>query len=291
MKRLGFLVAVAGAIVLQGCQQAASSYFTLWQLPSQTVGQNMSYVLRTDGGHVIVVDGGNTGDAEYLKGFLAALGNHVHTWFVSHPHPDHIDAMTSILNNPGDLKIGSIYGSIPDEKWVAALEPGYLDSLIAFNSALRASGKQVSELSLGQEIIIDGLRIEILGVKNPQIRANPINNSSVVMRVSDAGKSVLFLGDLGVEGGRKLLEGSYRDRLRSQYVQMAHHGQAGVSEDVYQAIQPSYCLWPTPLWLWDNDSGGGKDSGPWRTLTVRQWMKKLGVRENYVSGKGLVQIY
>ena len=66
IKRLGFLVAVAGAIVLQGCQQAASSYFTLWQLPSQTVGQNMSYVLRSDGGHVIVVDGGNTGDAGYI---------------------------------------------------------------------------------------------------------------------------------------------------------------------------------------------------------------------------------
>ena len=217
----------------------------------------------------------------------------MHAWFLSHPHPDHIDALMSILNNPGDLKIGSIYGSVPDEKWVAAHEPtppSHLDSLVAFNKALRGSEKRVSELSLGQEIIVDGLHIKILGVKNPEIHTNPINNSSVVIRVSDAGKSVLFLGDLGAAGGRKLLQGPHRDRLKSQYVQMAHHGQAGVSEDVYQVIQPSYCLWPTPLWLWDNDNGGGEDSGPWRTLTVRKWMKKLSVRENYVSGKSLVQI-
>ena len=53
IQHLGFLVTVASAIVLQGCQQVVSSHFTLWQLPSQTAGQNMSYVLRTDGGHII----------------------------------------------------------------------------------------------------------------------------------------------------------------------------------------------------------------------------------------------
>ena len=36
--------------------------FTLWQLPEQTASQMMSYVLRTAGGKVIVIDGGVHGE-------------------------------------------------------------------------------------------------------------------------------------------------------------------------------------------------------------------------------------
>ena len=265
----------------------------MWQLPSQTPSQMMSYVLMTRGEQVIVIDGGMTGDAPYLRRFLEARGNHVHVWFISHPHPDHVDALTAILNDPGELRIDAIYGSLPSEEWVAEYEPEpplHLESVRAFNRALRQSGRKAVELSPGQLMVIDGIHIEVLGVKNPEITSNALNNSSVVLRVSDAGKSVLFLGDLGVPGGRELLEGPFRDRLHADYVQMAHHGQAGVNEALYRVVRPTYCLWPTPRWLWANDSGGGKGSGPWKTLDVRGWMEKLNVRENYVSADGLRRI-
>lgn len=44
---------------------------------------------------------------------------------------------------------------------------------------------------------------------------------------------------------------------------------------------------PTPDWLWDNDSGAGKGSGPWKTLETRSWMEELGVREHIVAKDGL----
>ena len=142
----------------------------------------------------------------------------------------------------------------------------------------------------GQEIRVDGNLIEILGTKNPEITSNAINNSSLVLKVSDSNKSVLFTGDLGVEGGGKLLESPLRDRLRADYVQMSHHGQRGVDLDFYRAVSPTACLWPTPRWLWENDSGDGSDSGPWETLTVRKWMQELGVQTHYVSAFGLQRI-
>ena len=110
------------------------------------------------------------------------------------------------------------------------------------------------------------------------------------MRLSGQRKSVLFTGDLGVEGGEKLLGGPYRDRLKSDYVQMAHHGQNGVTEAFYIAVSPKYCLWPTPGWLWNNDSGSGVNSGQWKTLEVRQWMRKLNVRKHYVAAFGIQRI-
>jgi hypothetical protein len=92
---------------------------------------------------------------------------------------------------------------------------------------------------------------------------------------------VIFLGDLGVESGNKMLS-RLGDSLKSDYCQMAHHGQAGCSREVYAAIKPSVCLWCAPDWLYENDIGkldkskmGGYGSGPWQTLNVRAWMDEI----------------
>ena len=270
--------------------QSEKSRITLWQLPNQTNTQMNSYVMKTQEGTVLVIDGGCTGDAPYLRGFLAALGNHVHTWFISHPHSDHVDALTAILNDPAGLRIDTFLGSLPAGEWMKEHGGGAAVTLQNLNAALMKSGHAVKEHILGETFEIDGIRFEVLGIKNPEITANPVNNQCVVMRVTDSCKSILFTGDLGFEAGRKLLDGPYRSRLAADYVQMSHHGQNGVSEEFYREVNPSYCLWPTPDWLWDNDKGEGKDTGPWKTLEVREWMDRLNIKKHYVMMDGLYRI-
>ena len=272
------------------CSGQETKSYTLWQLPPQTHTQNMAYVIRTDDGKVIVVDGGNAGDAEYLKGFLVPLGNHVDAWFISHPHPDHVDALTDILNNLGQLKIDKIYGSMPSLTWVAKHESkpiAHITTVRNFYQAVKKQAQTIHELKLGQTLQFGNLQIQVLGIKNPEITGNAINNSSIVLRFSDEHKSVLFTGDLGVQAGQKLMKSKYAAQLKSDYVQMAHHGQAGVDRDFYEAVAAKACLWPTPVWLWNNDKGTGKGSGPWSTLTVRQWMDELGIKKHYVSAYGI----
>lgn len=259
---------------------AGSETFVLWQLPSQTGEQMNSYVMQTVNGKVMVIDGGQTGDADYLKGFLASLGNQIDIWFVSHQHYDHFSALIEILKKPGNLKIDKIYGSLLDEKWIEVYDNAWLKDAVKFNKALNIAKKQVIELELGQILKIDGVTIEILGVKNPEITDNGINNSSVVMRVWDGQKTVLFTGDLGAEGGQKLLKGPYRHRLKADYVQMAHHGQDGVDEEFYKAVGAKYCIWPTPIWLWDID----------KALEVRAWMDNLNIQKHYRQFDGLQKI-
>jgi len=269
----------------------SSPGFTLWQLSSQTGTHMNGYVLLTAGQEVIVIDGGMTGDAPYLRGFLGALGNRVHAWFISHPHLDHVDALTAVLRDPAGIRIDAVYGSLPDESWMREHDDGgSLATLQSLNAAAAGSGHRVRELRPGQRIGFDGATFEVLGVRNPELTANPVNNQSAVWRVDGGGSSILFLGDLGAEGGAKLLAGPYRGRLRADYVQMAHHGQSGVEEAFYQAVAPSFLLWPTPGWLWENDNGGGRNSGPWQTLTVRGWMEKLDIRKHYVSKDGLCRV-
>jgi beta-lactamase superfamily II metal-dependent hydrolase len=250
-----------------------------------------SYILRTAGDEVIAIDGGMEGDAPYLRGFLAALGNRVDAWFISHPHLDHVDALTAILRNPAGLHIDALYGSLPDESWMREHEDGgSLGTLQSLNAALEESGHTLQELYPGQRIEFVGATFEILGVRNPELTANAINNQSAVWRIDGGGKSILFLGDLGIEGGEKLLAGPYRHRLKADYVQMAHHGQSGVNESFYQAVDPAFVLWPTPDWLWENDSGQGRDSGPWETIAVRTWMAKLNIEKHFVSKDGVYRI-
>ena len=119
-----------------------------------------------------------------------------------------------------------------------------------------------------------------------ELTGKRINNQSAVWRVDVGDTSILFLGDLDVEGGDKLLASPYRSRLKADYVQMAHHGQEGVSEEFYQSVDPKYCLWPTQEWLWTNKHG----KGPWKTLEVRAWMDKLNIEKHYVAEDGLQRV-
>ncbi|HQM47336.1 MAG TPA: hypothetical protein PLJ71_01545, partial [Candidatus Hydrogenedentes bacterium] len=181
--------------------------------------------------------------------------------------------------------------SLPDAAWVGQWgADSEKESYTRFEQTLKDAGRKVEALSLGQNFEIDGIQLEVLGVRNPEITNNAINNSSLVLRLADGVKSVLFLGDLGLEGGEKLLKSPYASRLPSDYVQMAHHGQNGVNEAFYQQARPAYCLWPTPKWLWDNDNGGGTGSGHWHTLEVRAWMDKMPIKKHYVMFEGIHKI-
>ena len=66
---------------------------------------------------------------------------------------------------------------------------------------------------------------------------------------------------------------------------MAHHGQNGVSKEVYEAINPKICFFNCPEWLWNNDNGNGYNSGTWQTIEVRNWLENLGTT-NFVAYNG-----
>ena len=109
---------------------------------------------------------------------------------------------------------------------------------------------------------------------------NTFNNSSVAYRLEINDKRILFLGDMGWQAGENLLKVCTPEELKADVVQMAHHGQAGVEQDVYETIAPEICLWPTPQWLWDNEGG------TYMTAETKAWMRKLGVKTHYCMKDG-----
>lgn len=262
---------------------AAQSGFTMWQIPSHVNTIGNSYVFRTDKGKVIVMDGGTKDETLFLKGFIAALGNEVEAWIVSHPHDDHVGALTAILENPQGMKIHKIYHSRFSTDLLNA-EADAAKSTMEFYNALDTSHIKVINLTKpGLTVKIDGLNFKILSVTNEELRINPYNNSSMIVRVWDKRKSIVFLGDAGVECGNKVLNSPYRKDLDCDYLQVAHHGQQGCSEQFYKTIHFKACLWSTPSWVWNNDQGKGTNTGNLKTFETRRWMDEIGIKEYHIT--------
>ncbi len=266
------------------------SNFEVWQLPSQINTIGNSYVFRMNDGKVAVMDGGVKEEAPYLRGFLAALGNKVDVWFVSHPHADHVGALAEILKDPRDLKIENIYhsGFSPE---LYGTEPGSKEGVEQFYELLKKSGIQVKDIKTpGMVITLDQTRFKILGVKNEDLRMNPYNNSSMIIRVWDNAKSMVFLGDCGSEESERLLKSPFRKELDCDYLQMAHHGQQGASKHFYRTVKFKACLWPSPSWVYNNDIGKGFNTHILKTIEIRDLVDSLGIKTNYISWKGLYKI-
>lgn len=287
MKKI--LVVMLVVLGLFSCSKKEAETFTLWQLESQVNTIGNSYVIQTANGKVIVMDGGDKAETDYLRGFIDALGSKVDAWIISHPHDDHIWALLNILKEPKGIKIDKIYYSRVTEE---IIESDYGESprltRELYDIFDHTTDMEVIDCHSGDEFVIDGINFKILSEKNPEFSG--FNQSSMVVKMWDWKKSFIFLGDLGVESGQKLLDSKYAADLECDYLQMAHHGQDGCDKKFYQTVKFRACLWPSPSWVYNNDQGDGFNTGSLKTVEVRNWMKELGIKEHYVSNEGLVRI-
>lgn len=249
-------------------------------LANQTASQMMSVLIETNQGKIIMIDGGVEGDASHLIEALAARGGRVDTWLITHPHSDHVGALNYILSHPEcGITVDNIYYSFANLSWYQEYEAYRADMVEQLMNTFAAlpQEKLHGDIYKGQEIWVDNIKITVMN--KPYLQTyNSINNSSVAYMLDINGRKALFIGDMGVETGKQFIADNPPEALKCDILQMAHHGQNGVGLEVYKVMQPEVCLWPTPDWLWNNDSGSGTDSGSWKTLEVRSWMAQLGVQ-------------
>ena len=142
---------------------------------------------------------------------------------------------------------GIVGADIPEDQWTAPEDSeGYFYHLI--------NGAVINEETVekGLTLTVDGVDFHILLTWEPE--ASTINNTSVIIKMEYASNSVLFLGDCGEEEGRRLLKVRSAEEVKSDYIQMGHHGQGGPDQAFYDAIdaKESIRLWPTPEWVWNN---------------------------------------
>ena len=258
----------------------------LYQLVPEKNSLMQSYVIKTANGKLIVIDGGIDGEgrdrAPYMPSALRAILGldegeffEVEAWFLSHAHKDHMYELSKMLRDysaESNYKINNIYFDFPEfgsEEYPAEnadMEFAQLrENMNKYGEVIGATVKEGSTyyddlngavinkdaVAKGLSFEIDGVKIDVLQTWDPADGTSNMNDTSIVLRMHIGEQTVLFLNDLGSIGGRRLLT-TYGDQLKSDIVQMAHHGQAGVNRDVYDAIDADVHLWPTPIWVWNN---------------------------------------
>ena len=154
--------AAAAGLALAGCVPGAASWskrdeelfgpkktghFSLMQISSveDTIGN--SYLLRTSGGKVIMMDGGHAAEADHLRDRIREAGGHVDLWFISHPHEDHMEALATILEDPQGITIDKvIYSRVPDA--FLDNEPGSAEHARGYYRTLDNTKERVDILNL-----------------------------------------------------------------------------------------------------------------------------------------------
>ncbi len=268
----------------------------------------MSFVIITKNDNVIVIDGGKDMDMPSLKQYIG--GRHISMWILTHPHNDHIQGFISEFKKNGlaDFDIEKIYYNFPpydiinntnveDYEYyksdINEILPEFYENLPGFE-------EKTHIVKQGESFTVDEVKIDFLYVYHEGLTSNIMNDCSLVFKVVTPNKSVLFLGDIGPDGGDVLYRES-RHLLKSDIVQMAHHGHMNCSMEVYAAIMPDACMWCCRDWLYNeeevpaylSDVDKLRRMGRIRmygTKITRDWMDILGVKTHYVTKDGTQKI-
>lgn len=262
-------------------------------LHSQTPIQMESFIITTESGKIIAIDGGHREDAryfvDYLKKLTGEIKPRIDAWFLTHSHKDHVGAFFEVVQNMSDeIEIGKVYYNFPSVQFLLrGRDRSAAETANEFYSLLPLFADKTCIVSGGDTYEIGEAKFEILYTTDSEIISNVTNNSSTVFKMTLGGKTALFLADCGAEAGNKILaKYAGTDMLDCDICQMAHHGQQGVTREFYEAVRPEICLWCAPKWLWENDAGKGFNTHVFKTVEVRGWMEELGVKKNYIDMDG-----
>ena len=238
-------------------------------------GTGLSMVVQLADGSFIVIDGGHgqkatetqkNQDMERLYNFLAdntpGGGKPQITWMITHADPDHIALPTAFIGKYADkINVNMVCYNFPNMTNIGLGEGnnnnpetfvGYVESFISSVSKNFPDAKHYITHT-GNKLYLPGCEIEFLFNASEDYYPAGMpycNHTSNVWRMTIEGKTILITGDIETGLSNKIAK-IYGDYLKSDVLQVVHHGVNGASSSLYNAIKPSVCFWPIRK---DNDN-------------------------------------
>ncbi len=225
----------------------------------------MCIIFRLSDGRLIVVDSGQTtkfvgqGD-NYLLQNLREMSPDpdnitIAAWILTHAHGDHVGGFVELAEanifSSGVLTLEHLIYNFesPDAySFVESNGEPYTDvgRVKTFEKiSFKNSPTKVITAHTGQVYHYADATVEILYTLDDFYpnKFNSHNTSSLAFRVTIADQTFMILGDIS-EAGSPVLVKNFGDYLKSDFVQIAHHGYSGGINSLYQAISAKTILWP-----------------------------------------------
>lgn len=225
-------------------------------LNQEEINCGMSYVFKLCDGSFFIIDGGyfTKGECDKLYQFLLDHTNdkiNIVGWFCSHAHEDHFGCFMDFVEKYSNcVSIEKLYYNFPNmytpssKNW----KKDDIKSTERFYDVLNKYLMDIPHIKLhtGQKFNIKNIEIEVLATHEDLYPCDfkNFNDTSTVIRINANGKSIMFLGDTGDELSDILID-TYCEKLKSDIVQVAHHGFNGAKTKVYELIDAVTVLWPT----------------------------------------------
>lgn len=194
------------------------------------VGQGNCTLLRC-GGKAILVDSGEVGAAQTVINYIKNLGiDELNCVLVTHPHTDHMGAMTKILY---EFKIDDlIMPEIPEE--IIPTNKTYEK----FLTAVSDNAGNVIAAKPGETYSYGEMKLEIFA---PLRDYDNLNDMSAVSRISYGDTSVMFTGDATTTVEKDLLKKNIN--YSATVLNVGHHGSKTSSSEAWlRAVNPKYAV-------------------------------------------------
>ena len=214
------------------------------------------YTIYNDSKGLIVIDGGWTDDAAYVREILNELGGNVDAWILTHPHQDHVGAFNLLYTELEGITVKTIYTvdmATPEE----CLNVASWDSVDAYNDFLSLNVPNLEYLYAGDKLDICGLKFKVLNTYDDNVKnlsRDYLNDGSMMFKVTNQTESMLFCADVGISMSDFLLN-KWGNELQADYLQMAHHGFGGLNDNLYQTVNPKIAFFDAPDWLMFDETG------------------------------------
>ena len=194
------------------------------------VGQGNCTLLRC-GGKAILVDSGEVGAAQTVINYIKNLGiDELNCVLVTHPHTDHMGAMTKILY---EFKIDDlIMPEIPEE--IIPTNKTYEK----FLTAVSDNAGNVIAAKPGETYSYGEMKLEIFA---PLRDYDNLNDMSAVSRISYGDTSGIFTGDATTTVEKDLLKKNIN--YSATVLNVGHHGSKTSSSEAWlRAVNPKYAV-------------------------------------------------
>ena len=225
--------------------------------------QLMCFTIEGDKNGLVIIDGGYESDEETLKILEEKIkenGNVVNTWILTHFDEDHAGAYMALRDRISNLKVGKLYvPDMPDYETCVESVSWYEEDELNLLKKYLSLNVPEKELVHAGDIIdnVIGLKMEVLSSYDDWMKekniSNLLNNGSIVFKLYGNEESIMFCGDAqSKEISDHILKDYSKEELKSDYLQVAHHGNNSFSDEFYETVNPKVAFFPAPTVIMEN---------------------------------------
>ena len=227
-----------------------------------------SIVIQLEDGSFVLIDGGR-GNGDYYNKDSTTLWNFLISkvpsgekprikWIVTHIHTDHRKLVTEFLSKyKSKIELELLAWNMPDFNAVENSytkdwsEPypavNYVTPVTNITDMIKTNFPKtpIYTFHTGEKLYLPGCEIEFL-VCHEDYYLNKfkwINDTSAAFRVTMQGKTMMVFGDVTHSVSDAIITPVYGNYIKSDILQIAHHGNGEGTLATYKAVDPDICLW------------------------------------------------